>query len=61
MAYGDGDTPAVVEARRLGLPIADGIDLLVAQAELSFRIWTGRESPSGVMERAARKRSRGAT
>lgn len=59
MAYGDGETPAVAEARRLGLPVADGIDLLVAQAELSFRIWTGRDAPPGVMEQAARKGSSG--
>lgn len=57
MAYGEEETPAVEAARARGLPVADGIDLLVAQAELSFRIWTGREAPAGVMERAARKGS----
>lgn len=58
LAYGDGETPLVTAARRRGLPVADGLDLLVAQAEESFRIWTGLVPPPGVMEEAARKVSR---
>lgn len=54
MAYRGVDTPAVAEARRRDLPCADGIDLLVAQAERSFALWTGFEPPPGVMEGAAR-------
>ncbi len=53
MAYGAEPTPAVVAARRLGRPAADGLDLLVAQAALSFRLWTGVEADFGAMRRAA--------
>ena len=53
MPYGRETTLAVVAARRLGLPVAEGIDHLVAQAALSFRLWTGVEAPLAVMRRAA--------
>lgn len=36
------------------LPASDGLAMLAAQAEASFEMWTGRRSPTGVMERAAR-------
>ena len=54
MAYGSGVTPAVAEASRRGLDVADGIDLLVAQAAGSFTLWTGRPAPLEIMEAAAR-------
>ena len=53
LPYGADATPAAATARRLGLPAADGREVLVAQAALSFRIWTGREAPLEVMRRAA--------
>jgi len=54
LPYADSDTPACAAARRLGIGCVDGIDLLVAQAAGSFRIWTGLEPPIAVMEAAAR-------
>jgi shikimate dehydrogenase len=56
LAYDDDPTPAVAAARRLGLPVIEGIDLLVAQAAESFTIWTGLEAPLEAMMRAARGR-----
>ncbi|MFH1329290.1 MAG: shikimate dehydrogenase [Actinomycetota bacterium] len=56
MPYGAEDTPAVAAARLAGLPTADGLDLLVAQAALSFQLWTGVEAPLAVMRRAAARR-----
>lgn len=53
LAYGPATTPAVAEARRLGLPTIDGLEFLVAQAADSFRLWTGREAPIAVMTEAA--------
>ncbi|MEE8497547.1 MAG: shikimate dehydrogenase [Acidimicrobiia bacterium] len=55
MAYGADTTPAVSAAG--GRPVADGIDMLVAQAARSFEIWTGRPAPVAVMETAARDQS----
>lgn len=54
LAYGQEPTPAVTEARRIGMPCVDGIQVLIAQAAESFRIWTHRVAPVAVMERAAR-------
>ena len=56
VASGRRATMAVSAARSRKIPYADGIDLLVAQAEMSFRLWTGHPAPKGVMERAARSR-----
>jgi shikimate dehydrogenase len=53
LAYGTEVTPAVAEARGLGLPTVDGLEFLVAQAADSFRLWTRREPPIDVMTEAA--------
>ena len=54
LPYGGGaPTPAANRARRLGLPLADGVAVLVGQAAVSFTWWTGREAPLEVMRRAA--------
>jgi shikimate dehydrogenase len=55
LPYGAGPTPATVAARGGGLPVADGLDHLVAQAALSFELWTGVEAPLAVMEAAVRR------
>jgi shikimate dehydrogenase len=52
--YGAAPTPAAAAARSRGLPVADGIDHLVAQAALSFELWTGIKAPLAAMEMAAR-------
>jgi shikimate dehydrogenase len=54
MAYGPQTVPAVSEARRRGLPVADGLSMLVAQAARSFELWTGVAAPLPVMLAAAR-------
>ncbi len=53
VVYGVGGTPWVRHARALGLPAADGLDMLVAQAELSIRNWLGLVAPVEVMRTAA--------
>ncbi len=52
MAYGASPSPAVAGAR--DMPLVDGIDMLIAQAARSFRIWTGIAAPLDAMEAAAR-------
>jgi len=47
-------TPLTAAAGAAGLPVVDGLELLVRQGALSFRRWTGIEPPLDVMRRAAR-------
>jgi shikimate dehydrogenase len=55
MAYGNADTPAVEFMKQQGLPVADGLDMLVGQAVASFEIWTGLSIDPEVMRSAARR------
>ena len=59
MAYRSDLSPteAVGSMRHRGLPAADGLSMLAAQAEASFEMWTGHRPPAGVMEQAAREGS----
>jgi shikimate dehydrogenase len=57
MAYGSRPTPAETTCRGGGKPVADGIDLLVAQAACSFELWFDTPAPVAVMESAARNGS----
>jgi shikimate dehydrogenase len=43
----------LAEARVAGAKVADGLDMLVRQAALSFRLWTGRDAPIEVMREVA--------
>jgi 3-dehydroquinate dehydratase / shikimate dehydrogenase len=52
--YAEADTPLVRDARCAGCRTLDGLDMLIAQAERQFAWWTGRASPPGLMEQAAR-------
>jgi shikimate dehydrogenase len=54
MAYGPVASPAVGTLRSMGLPVVEGLDLLVAQAARSFRIWTGVAPPLADMTKAAK-------
>lgn len=54
MTYGEEPTPAVRSAVNLGLPYADGIDMLVGQAEHAFEIFTNRSVSVFVLDAAAR-------
>ena len=44
---------SVIAAKTLGQPVVDGLDMLAAQAALSFEAWTGRPAPFDVMLEAA--------
>ena len=54
LAYGDRETELVAAARRAGIPVVDGLDVLVRQGALSFERWTGRPAPLTQMQAAAR-------
>lgn len=52
LTYGSEETPSVSRCRARGIPVADGRDMLLAQAAVSFEIWTGVKAPSDVMRSA---------
>jgi shikimate dehydrogenase len=54
LAYREGSTALVNAAQAHGSRTVDGLDVLVAQGALSFSLWTGRQAPLEVMQRAAR-------
>ncbi|MFP3914331.1 MAG: shikimate dehydrogenase [Actinomycetota bacterium] len=45
-------TPLVAAARERGLTVRNGLEMLVHQAEIAFRRWTGRSSSDAAMRRA---------
>ena len=49
LVYGAEPTPLVEAARRRGLMAIDGKEMLVQQAALSYRLWTGIDAPLEVM------------
>jgi shikimate dehydrogenase len=53
LVYRQEGTPLVRAARARGLPCADGIDVLVHQGAVSFRLWTGMHAPLGAMRSGA--------
>lgn len=52
MVYSPPMTPFLTDATRRGLSAANGLGMLVGQAEAAFKIWTGVFPPSGVMRSA---------
>jgi shikimate dehydrogenase len=54
LVYRSGSTPLLAAASELGAQTVDGLEILIAQGALSFKLWTGRESPLEVMRAAAR-------
>jgi shikimate dehydrogenase len=54
LVYGEEPTALVAAAVAAGATAVDGLEVLVHQGALSFRIWTGSEPPIDVMRAAAR-------
>lgn len=52
MAYASGSTPAEKAVAAAGRPTSSGVDLLVAQARIAFRLWTGRDVSIEVLREA---------
>lgn len=53
LVYREGLTPLLAAARSRGCATVGGLDVLVAQGALSFKLWTGREAPLQAMRRGA--------
>lgn len=55
LIYTPRRTPLLLEAAAQGIPIIDGLEMLVAQAELQYRAWMNEPAPVEVMWEAAEK------
>ncbi|MGV8908345.1 MAG: shikimate dehydrogenase [Propionicimonas sp.] len=49
------DTRFLQEARSRGLPVLDGLSMLVHQGAIGFQMWTGLDAPVDVMREALRE------
>lgn len=49
------DTQLIRAARERGLPVLDGVAMLVYQGVIGFELWTGRKAPEAVMLDGLRK------
>lgn len=52
MVYAPIPTPACRRAHAAGIPVAEGSEMLLAQAMLSFTLWTGVPAPAAAMRAA---------
>jgi shikimate dehydrogenase len=53
LVYSPGQTPLLLAARRRGALAVNGVGMLIHQAALQVRLWTGEEPPLEVMSAAA--------
>jgi 3-dehydroquinate dehydratase/shikimate dehydrogenase len=53
LVYAPAETPLLKQARAEGCLTIGGIEMLVAQAERQFEIWTGQKPPAGLFRSAA--------
>jgi 3-dehydroquinate dehydratase/shikimate dehydrogenase len=51
--YVPAETPLITAAREAGCLAIGGIEMLVAQAERQFELWTGQRPPAGLMRATA--------
>jgi 3-dehydroquinate dehydratase/shikimate dehydrogenase len=54
LVYEPADTALLVDARSAGCETIGGIDMLIAQAERQFELWTGQSPPAGLFSSAAK-------
>jgi 3-dehydroquinate dehydratase / shikimate dehydrogenase len=57
LTYEPENTPLLRDARAAGCATLGGLDMLIAQAERQFELWTGQRPPEGVFAAAARSAS----
>jgi shikimate dehydrogenase len=53
LVYSNAQTPLLAVARRHGAVVVDGVEMLLSQGAISFRLWTGVDPPREVMRAAA--------
>lgn len=55
LVYNPAETRLLARARAAGATVVGGLEMLVHQGALGFRLWTGRDAPLEVMRAAARR------
>jgi 3-dehydroquinate dehydratase/shikimate dehydrogenase len=60
LVYAPADTELLQSARAAGCQTISGIEMLIAQAERQFELWTGQRPPAGLFEAAAAGRDEAA-
>lgn len=55
VVFNPPETRLIRAARQRGLPVLDGLAMLVYQGVIGFELWTGRKAPESVMKDALRK------
>ena len=58
LVYTPAETPLLAQARASGCLTIGGIEMLVAQAEKQFEIWTGQRPPAGLFQAAVDRTGR---
>ena len=53
LVYTPAETRLLAAARAAGCTTIGGLEMLVAQAERQFELWTGRRPPEGLFARSA--------
>jgi 3-dehydroquinate dehydratase/shikimate dehydrogenase len=53
LVYAPAETRLLADARAAGCLTIGGLEMLVAQAERQFELWTGQRPPAGLFQRAA--------
>ncbi len=54
VVFNPPETRLLAAARRLGLPVLDGLSMLVYQGVIGFELWTGQNPNEAVMKQALR-------
>ena len=55
LVYNPPETPLLKEAKKAGAKTIGGLPMLIYQGARAFGLWTGREAPTELMFRAARR------
>jgi 3-dehydroquinate dehydratase / shikimate dehydrogenase len=58
LIYTPAETPLLAQARAEGCMTIGGIEMLVAQAEKQFEVWTGQRPPAGLFQAAVDRTGR---
>lgn len=54
VVFNPPETPLLAAARQLGLPVLDGLSMLVYQGVIGFELWTGQHPPEAIMKETLR-------